>query len=109
MEFFTRILNEVIRMPDFDGTGPRGNGAFTGRGRGFCVSGLGKVFKNASHGVKLFSLVVPAVTAIVMDARKPDGITRRLMRSTMDKLGRGKFARNIKGVRVESIEENQNK
>lgn len=25
-------------MPNFDGTGPRGLGPLTGRGRGFCVS-----------------------------------------------------------------------
>ncbi len=24
-------------MPGFDGSGPRGNGAMTGRGRGYCV------------------------------------------------------------------------
>jgi hypothetical protein len=29
---------EVITMPGFDGTGPRGLGAFTGRGMGFCVA-----------------------------------------------------------------------
>lgn len=92
-------------MPDFDGTGPRGNGPFTGRGHGLCVSGLGKVFKNTSHGVKLLSMIVPAVTAIVLDARKPDGITRRLMRSTMDRLGSMRRTRKVTGVRVESIEE----
>ena len=92
-------------MPDFDGTGPRGNGPFTGRVRGLCVSGLGKVFKNTSHGVKLVSLIVPAVTAIVLDARKPDGITRRLVQSARERLGGAVRTRNLTDVRMKSIEE----
>jgi len=27
-------------MPRFDGTGPRGEGAFTGRGEGYCIARL---------------------------------------------------------------------
>ena len=84
-------------MPDFDGTGPRGNGPFNGRGHGLCVSGLGRVLKNTSHGVKLLSLIAPAVTAIVLDALNPDGITRRLVQSARDRLGAGR-TRNLTDV-----------
>jgi len=31
---------EVIRMPGFDGTGPRGLGPMTGRGEGYCAIAL---------------------------------------------------------------------
>ena len=34
MIFLTR--KEVLEMPGFDGTGPRGMGPMTGGGRGFC-------------------------------------------------------------------------
>jgi hypothetical protein len=30
-------------MPGFDGTGPRGQGAMTGRGRGYCVVALNDI------------------------------------------------------------------
>ena len=30
-------------MPGFDGTGPRGLGPLTGRGRGFCLTGISPV------------------------------------------------------------------
>jgi len=32
------LREEVIEMPGFDGTGPRGMGPMTGGGRGFCAS-----------------------------------------------------------------------
>jgi len=60
-------------MPGFDGTGPRGKGPLSGRG-------LGKCYRNMTAGgkIKLMSIVVPAFVALVDDARRPDGITRRL-------------------------------
>ena len=60
-------------MPGFDGTGPRGKGPLTGRG-------LGRCFRNiySSRKMKMMSLAVPVVAAIVNDIRKPDGITRKL-------------------------------
>ena len=73
-------------MPQFDGTGPSGKGPLTGRGRGLCLGGMGQMFKNAPKSVKLLSLIVPAVSAIIMDARKPDGITRYLYREVKNKL-----------------------
>lgn len=90
-------------MPDFDGTGPRNNGPITGRGRGICVSGLGKVLQNTSHGVKLLSLIVPAVTAIVLDARKPHGITRRLVQNARIRLSNAGRTQNLKGFSMRSI------
>lgn len=30
-------IKDVVAMPGFDGTGPRGQGPFTGRGMGYCV------------------------------------------------------------------------
>lgn len=92
-------------MPDFDGTGPRGKGSFTGRGLGVCVNGFGKVFKNTSRGVKLLSLIITSVTAIVLDVRKPDGITRRLARSSCDRLDGGNRTRMSTGDQIKSIEE----
>ena len=35
------IRKEVVSMPGFDGTGARGMGPMTGRGRGFCARPLG--------------------------------------------------------------------
>ena len=60
-------------MPDLDGTGPRGKGSLTGRGLGKCLRGV-----SASGKIKVFSLAIPAVVAIVNDLRKPDGITRKI-------------------------------
>ena len=31
------MFEEVIKMPGFDGTGPRGMGSMTGGGRGYCA------------------------------------------------------------------------
>ena len=35
-------------MPGFDGTGPRGLGPLTGRGRGFCLTGISPVSASVS-------------------------------------------------------------
>lgn len=35
-------------MPRFDGTGPRSEGAMTGRGRGYCVADASKVERRLS-------------------------------------------------------------
>ena len=73
-------------MPQFDGTGPSGKGPLTGRGRGLCFGEMGRMLKNTSRGTKLLSLIIPAVSAVIMDARKPDGITRRLYCAVKNKL-----------------------
>ena len=73
-------------MPRFDGTGPAGKGRLTGRGRGGCLGGMEQLFKNTSRGTKLLSLIIPVVSAVMMDVRKPDGITRRLYYAARNKL-----------------------
>ncbi|MBN1293454.1 MAG: DUF5320 domain-containing protein [Candidatus Latescibacteria bacterium] len=73
-------------MPGLDGSGPQGKGPLTGRGRGLCVNDLGRIFKNAPHGVKLMTFIIPAVTTAILDARNPDGITRRLYSAVKNKL-----------------------
>ncbi len=63
-------------MPGLDGTGPKGKGPFTGRG-------LGKCFRNVSGSakLKLISIAIPTVVAIVDDIRRPDSITRKIYNS----------------------------
>lgn len=38
-------------MPGFDGTGPRGQGAMTGGGRGYCVAPIGGTGRGFGRGV----------------------------------------------------------
>ena len=65
-------------MPGFDTTGPEGKGSLTGRGHGICGTGIHNLIGKKSRALGLISLAVPAVTAVITDACKPDGITRRL-------------------------------
>jgi len=37
-------------MPGFNGTGPRGQGAMTGGGRGYCVMPIGEVERSFGRG-----------------------------------------------------------
>jgi len=60
-------------MPGLDGTGPRGKGPLTGRRLGTCFRDISTPGK-----IKLISLAIPAVVAIVDDFRKPEGITRKI-------------------------------
>ena len=60
-------------MPGLDGTGPRGKGPLTGRSLGKCFQDISTPGK-----IKLISLAIPAVVAIVDDFRKPEGITRKI-------------------------------
>jgi len=68
-------------MPGFDGTGPEGLGPRTGRRRSTCKGGASHLF-----GVKLFSLIIPAVGAIIHDISTPDGITRKLYDSVRSRV-----------------------
>ena len=63
-------------MPGLDGTGPRGKGPLTGRGFGRC-------FRNVSTSgkIKLMSIAIPTIVAVVDDIRRPDSITRRIYSS----------------------------
>ena len=60
-------------MPGLNGTGPRGKGPLTGRR-------LGRCFRNVSTSgkIKLMSIAIPTMVAIIDDMRKPDSITRRI-------------------------------
>ena len=60
-------------MSGLDGTGPRGKGPLTGRGFGRC-------FRNVSTSgkIKLMSIAIPTMVAVIDDIRKPDSITRRI-------------------------------
>ena len=70
-------------MPGFDGTGPTGKGPFTGRGRGICG---GFPVKGGTLGTIMTALAVPAVGALINDIRKPDGVTRRLFASAINRI-----------------------
>ena len=61
-------------MPGFDGTGPRGRGPLTGRGRGIC----GRLFTNMKGNRRVIwpALIATAVGTILKDAGNPDGVTR---------------------------------
>ena len=63
-------------MPGFNGTGPEGKGPRTGCGLGRC-----RVFASSKIGKTVFSIIIPAVGALVNDVRKPDSITRKLFAS----------------------------
>jgi len=68
-------------MPNFNGMGPQSLGPRTGRGRGICGIGLHNLFGTKHSALSLFSIAVPAVTAVIIDVLKPDSITRRLYRA----------------------------
>jgi len=61
-------------MPGFDGTGPRGGGPLTGRGRGIC----GKLFTTMKENRKIIwpALITTVVGTVIRDAGNPDGVTR---------------------------------
>ena len=65
-------------MPGFDGTGPEGDGPLTGRGRGICSFRIRNLVKKKSGTLGFISLAIPTVVAVINDACKPKGITRRL-------------------------------
>jgi len=78
------VSNErVTIMSGFDGTGPKGTGPLTGRGRGKCVG----IFTGAV-GKTLTAIIIPAVGIVVNDIRKPDGITRNLFASVKSRINR---------------------
>lgn len=68
-------------MPDMDGTGPKGRGPLSGRGRGICFQGLSK-----KRTVKVLSFLVPVALAVIDDAMNPDGISRKLYRNVRFRL-----------------------
>jgi len=78
-------------MPGLDGTGPYGRGPLTGRGVGRCG-----VFRPGLGRKTLTSLAVSLAGMVLNDARKPDGITRRLYRAfrsyAAERLGRNRAA-----------------
>ncbi|MFC1542224.1 DUF5320 family protein [Candidatus Latescibacterota bacterium] len=73
-------------MPDLNGTGPQGSGPRTGRGRGICGIGIHNLFGKKHNSLSVLSVAVPAVTAVLIDACKPNGFTRKLYSSIKNKL-----------------------
>lgn len=72
-------------MPGLNGTGPQSGGPRTGRGRGICI-GIKNLFGTKHSKLSLLSIAVPAVTAVLIDACKSNGFTRKLYCSIKDKL-----------------------
>ena len=92
-------------MPGFDGKGPEGHGPRTGRGRGICGIGIHSFAGKRSRTVGFLSFVVPAVAAVINDARKPDSITRRLYRAIKGRLTGSSDKRAVTGSPVNYIED----
>jgi len=76
-------------MPGLDGTGPGGKGPLTGRR-------LGRCFRNvsASGKIKLMSIAIPTLVAVIDDIRKPNSITRRIYSALKTGI-RGKIQKKI--------------
>ncbi|MFC1509246.1 DUF5320 domain-containing protein [Candidatus Omnitrophota bacterium] len=95
-------------MPDLDGTGPTGTGPRTGRGRGICGTGIHNIIGKKSRTLGLLTLAFPAVTAVITDACKPDGISRRLFKTMKAKLTGTPVEKAVTGSPVKRIDENSN-
>jgi len=84
-------------MPRFDGTGPSGKGPLTGRGQGMC----GKTV----IGNVIVGLAIPVIGAIVNDIRKPNGLTKRLAATIMDRIsGAGRELRSMETTSLRKVE-----
>ena len=57
--------------------------------------------------MSLVSLAVPAVTAVIADARKPDGVTRRLYSAVKVRLTGPSKDRELSGSQVELDKEKE--
>ena len=68
-------------MPGYDGTGPRGKGPGTGRGRGICAGFSALCNPKRPPGKAFLSLALAAAGVVIKDAMNPDGITRTLIRT----------------------------
>lgn len=93
-------------MPGYDTTGPEGKGPQTGRGRGMCGTGIHNVFGKKSRTLGFLTLAVPAVTAVITDACKPDGISRRLFKAVKAKLIGTSVDKAVTGSPVKRIDKN---
>ena len=83
-------------MPLFNGTGPRGMGPLTGRGRGNCSDS-----KKSLIVKTLSTIIIPTIGVVVNDIRKPEGITRKLYTFMKSHIA-GKSKK-----RIEKIQDNQ--
>jgi hypothetical protein len=74
-------------MPRSDGTGPLGLGPGTGRGRGWCKTGIplpgfGRaMFRGKNRW--LFGMAVPVIVAAIRDLANPEGRLRQMARSLL--------------------------
>jgi hypothetical protein len=69
-------------MPSGDGTGPLGRGPGTGRGKGWCKTGIGftSMGRTAFRGRNrwLFGLAAPVIVAAIRDLLNPKGMLRQI-------------------------------
>ncbi|MBN1127643.1 MAG: DUF5320 domain-containing protein [Chitinispirillaceae bacterium] len=87
-------------MPLRDGTGPLGFGPKTGRGRGWCRTGLRSVpLRPLAFGARnrwLFGLAAPVIVAAIRDLANPRGVLRHLAQAFLS--DKKKDKRNISHV-----------
>jgi hypothetical protein len=74
-------------MPSGDGTGPRGMGSGTGRGKGWCRTGsrFAAIGQTAFRGRNrwLLGLAAPVIAAAVRDLVNPQGLLRQFARKIL--------------------------
>ena len=96
-------------MPKLDGTGPMGKGPLTGRGRGICGLMIHNLIGKKSRTLGFISLTIPAMAAVINDACKPNGITRRLYSAIMGRLTGTTDKQEVSDSQVGYIENARNK
>lgn len=67
-------------MPGYDGTGPRGKGPGTGRGRGICTGFSALCNPKRPPGKIILSFTAAVTGVVIQDALNPDGLIRKLIR-----------------------------
>jgi hypothetical protein len=81
-------------MPLRDGTGPLGFGPKTGRGRGWCGTGLRSVSLRplafSARNRWLFGLAAPVIVAAIRDLANPYGVLRHLTRALLSEKKKNK-------------------
>ena len=96
-------------MPGLNGTGPIGKGPRIGRGHGICGIGIRNLGGIKSCTFALISFAVPAVTAVITDVHRKDGIIRRLYRALKDRLTRLPNKGSLPNSSVNYVEDAQKK
>ncbi|MFC1552268.1 DUF5320 domain-containing protein [Candidatus Latescibacterota bacterium] len=73
-------------MPNLNGMGPQGIGPRSGRVRGICGSGIHSFIGRKRNTLSLLSVVVPTITAVIIDTCKSKSYTRKLYSSFVGKI-----------------------